>query len=292
MGLDNKKEIIFIIYKKICDKIIIYKGETIMEILIMLVSAILFSVILGLILRKKAFKKNNHKIEEYLNKKEITIENELQKFIDTQRENAKIMTYNAEYIFNYKNNEYTCIIVKYKIEGNDDWLLGIVSDSGSYTDFTKFNINYLKEAYVLLQKIYKQQPLKEINEKGFTYLSKVENIYGFNIEDDEEVIFNSIVDQVTIDQKIPYTNTDICIGTKAKLTVTNKRIYIYGGGLWTIDIYNDISDYKKNNMSIEIELPGLFICREGLTICNCFKFYFKNIDNFKEFERVMDTIIV
>ena len=252
----------------------------------MFISAVILGCIIGLIIRKKVLKKLNPKVEEFLNKKGTTLEKELQNFIDSQNQNAKVITAQMNTIFKYKDNEYTCIVVKFKIEGKNGWYLGIVSDSGSCTELKKFNImTSIKETNILLQKIYKQ-PTRDINEDCLIYLPKLENIYNFRIEHDEKVIFNSQIMNVRVDN-------NISIGRNVKVTMTDKRIYIYNGvGIWTIDIYNDISDYKKEDMCVDIALSEICIFgQDGERICTKFKFYFNNNEDLNRFEHIMNTII-
>lgn len=257
-----------------------------MEFIVMLFGAVIVGVIIGLILRKKVLKKLNPEVEEFLKKKGTTLESELQNFIDSQNINAKVLTAQTSCIYKYKNNECTCIIVKFKIEGKNDWYLGIVSDSGTYTELKKFNLmTSIQDTNILLQKVYKQ-PTREINEDCLIYLPKLENIYHFRIAPDEKVIFNSEIKNVRIDN-------NLSIGRNAKLTMTDKRIFIYNGvGLWTIELYNDISDYKREDSYLEIALSEICIFGQaGERICTGFKFFFDNVEDLGRFEHIMNTII-
>ncbi len=248
--------------------------------------ALLFAVILGLALRKIAFKGINKETVDFLNRKDTTLEKELQDFINTQNNNIRVLSAHTQYLFKYKKNEYTCIIAKFKIEGQNDWYTGIISDSGSCTEFKKFSTTKcLQDGYILLKKIYKK-PKREINEESFIYLPKLNNIYNFIIAEDEKIIFNSII-------KIFKTDSNKSIGLNAKLSMTNKKIYIHNGvGLWKIDLYNDISDYKKDNLCIEIALSEICIFGQpGIEdICTGFKLYFNNED-LNKFENLLNNII-
>lgn len=257
-----------------------------MEFMVMLFLAPIIGGIIGLIVRKKVLKKLNPEVEGFLNKRGTTLESELQKFIDSQNLNEKVLTAHMSSIYKYKNNECICIIVKFKIEGKSDWYAGIVSDSGTYTDMKKFNLmTSIQDTNVLLQKIYKQ-PTRKINEDCLIYLPKLENIYNFRIAADEKVIFNSQVNNVRIDN-------NLSIGRNAKLTMTDKRIFIYNGvGLWTIELYNDISDYKREESYLEIALSEICIFGQaGERICTGFKFFFDNTEELDKFENIMNNII-
>ena len=255
--------------------------------IILLLFAVILGLIIGLILRKIILKKINLKVEVFLNRKKTTLEKELQKYIDTQNNNVKVLLARTEYLFKYKNCEYTCIIVKFKIEGQNSWYTGIVSDSGSCTEFKKFSIaNYLQESYILLKKVYKQ-PKRGINEECIIYLPRLENIYKFNINSDEKVIFNSKIKNFK-------TDNNISIGINAKLTITDKKIYINNGvGLWTFDIYNDISDYKRDEKCIEIILSEICIFGQaGGRICTGFKLLFNNDEELNSFDKMMNNILM
>lgn len=250
-----------------------------------LFGAVLLGIIIGLLLRKKVFKKVNLKAEEFLNKKNTTLEKELQDFIDTTGSNMKLIEARIQYTFKYKSNECTCIIVKFRVEGKKDWYIGIVSDSGSYTEFKKFNLGTnIRDSYSLLSKIYKQPALK-INDSSFTYLSKLDNIYNFNIKD-ENIIFNSKIKKFR-------TDYDIVIGVNASMTMTDKNIYISNGiGMWVIDLYNDISNYKRNDMCMIIDLSEICLFGQaGERMCTGYKLFFDNKDNLDEFERILNNVI-
>ena len=255
-----------------------------MESIFMLFGALILGVIIGLILRKKVLKKLNPEVEGFLNKRGTTLESELQKFIDSQNLNEKVLTARMSSIYKYKNNECTCIIVKFKIEGKSDWYLGIISDSGTYTELKKFNLmTSIQDTNILLQKVYKQ-PTRKINEDCLIYLPKLENIYNFRIAADEKVIFNSQVNNVRIDN-------NLSIGRNAKLTMTDKRIFIYNGvGLWTIDLYNDIADFKREDSYLEIALSEICIFGQaGERICTGFKFFFDKVEDLDKFEHILNN---
>jgi len=257
-----------------------------MVFIFLLLFAVILGVIIGLPIRKRVFKKINLKAEEFLNEKKTTLERELQKFIDTKNGNEKVSIAYTQYTFKYKNNECTCIIVKFKLEGQKSWYLGIVSDSGSYTEFKKFNVmSSVTESYILLEKIYKQ-PALEINDEYFLYLPKLENIYKINIESSEKVIFNSEIKKFK-------TDNDITIGVNVKLTMTDKTIYISNGiGIWMIDIHDGISDYKKDDMCVEISLSEICIFGQaGERMCTGYKLYFKNNSDLDKFDQIMSNII-
>ena len=255
-----------------------------MIIIISIALAIIIGFTLGLILRKVISKAIKLEIEEILKNKGTTLKDELQRFIDLQNKDLKIQSISGHYVFKYNNAENTCIIVKFKIDGQNETYIGIVSDSGSYTEFEPFNILCSINALKLLQKIYKQ-PKKEINEENIIYLPKLENIYNFNIQKNEKVIFNSRIKKIK-------TENNISIGLNVKFTMTDKKIYIYNGvGLWTIDLYEDISDYKRHDMCIDIALSELCIFgSSGERMCTGFKLYFNN-DDINKLEEILNSII-
>lgn len=257
-----------------------------MVFIFLLLFAVILGVIIGLPIRKRVFKKINLKAEEFLNEKKTTLERELQKFIDTKNGNEKVSIAHTQYTFKYKNNECTCIIVKFKLEGQKSWYLGIVSDSGSYTEFRGFNVmSSVTESYILLEKIYKQPALK-IDDGYFLYLSKVENIYKLNIDSSEKVIFNSEIKKFK-------TDNDITIGVNVKLIMTDKIMYITNGiGIWSIDIHDSIANYKKDEEHIEISLSQICIFGQaGERMCTGYKLYFKNKSDLDKFDQIMSNII-
>ena len=116
------------------------------------------------------------------------------------------------------------------------------------------------------------------------YLPKLGNIYNFNISDDEKIVFNTRL-------KMFGTERNILLGTYGLLTLTNENMYIYNGaGLWTIDINNNISDFHRDNMCIDISFSEICIFGEGDRICTGFKLYFNN-DDINKFEEIMRNII-
>ena len=257
-----------------------------MEYLILITVLIVIALPVIFILRKKSYKNINNETNLFLTKRGASLVQELQNFIDSQNINARVLSASAENSFRYKNKQLVCITVKFKIEGKKECFLGIVSDSGSYTEFDKFNIltNY-RVVNTLLQKIYRQ-PKKTINSSYFTFLPNLENVYNFNISSEEKIIFNSVVKNFK-------TDYDISIGINAKVVMTDKKIYISNGlGLWTIDIYDDISDYIINEMCIEIYLTELcFFGANNERICTGFKLYF-NEEALNKFKTILENIIM
>ena len=257
-----------------------------MEFVIILVVTVL-AVLLGLLIRKKILKSVNGKVDEFLSKKNTTLEKELQAFINLQGNNAKVQDVRAQYSFKYSNSELICIIIKFKLEGNNNSFVGIISDSGTYTEFKPFTIsNYMMDGYVLLQKIY-EKPYITINEEYITYLPRLENINKFNILEDEKVILNTKVKKIL-------RNDIAAIGINANVTMTNKKIYInsYAGGLWIIDFYNDVSGYIRKDNCIIITLARLCILNTpgGPLIITEYKFCFDN-DDINRFEELLSGII-
>ena len=246
---------------------------------------LIIAVVIGLIIRKNVLKKVDKQTAEFLKKRGTTLEKELQEYLDAQNKNVKIQKATPYYLFKYKNNEYTCIITKFKIKDENNIYMGIVSDSGSCTELKKYNMtSYIQEANQLLQKIY-YQPNMKINNEYFSYLPKLDNIYDFNIKEDEKIIYNTIIKNLTTDK-------NISIGLNCRFTMTDKKIYINNGmGLFTIDIENDIADFNRENMCIEIMLSEILIFGPtGERIATGFKFYFNN-ESINKFEEIMKNIL-
>ena len=256
-----------------------------MQIVILLLIAVIVGLVLGLFLRKIVLNKINQSAYDFLDRKGSTLEKELQSFISAQNYSFKVSSARPYYAFKYKNKKYTCIITKFKIEGKKEWFTGIVSDSGSCTDFEKFQlVSYYREGFKLLNNIY-EMPKCHVNREFISNCPKLPNVHKMHIRDDEYVILNSVVKNFK-------TDGDISIGLNAKLTMTDKNIYIYNGmGLWVIDLYNSISDCKRCDMYMEIELTEIcFFGQNGERMCTGYKLFFDN-EELAKFEEMMNNII-
>lgn len=257
-----------------------------MVFIIILLVAIVLAVLLGLFLRKKLLKRINGKVDEFLSKKNTTLEKELQTFINSIGNNSRVQEVRAQHSFKYSNNELIGIIIKFKLEGNNNSFVGIISDSGTYTEFKPFNTsNYLMDAYILLQKIYKK-PGITVNEEYVTYLPRLENINKFDIVEDEKIIFNTKVKKIL-------RNDIAAIGINANVTMTDRKIYInsYAGGLWIIS-FDDVSGYIRKDNCIILTLANLCILTTPATplIITEYKFCFDN-DDINKFEELLSGII-
>ena len=252
-------------------------------IFVIVLVAIALCVVIGVIIGKKIKKGLNKNVDEFLSKKNTTLEKELQTFINLQNNNVRVQDVRAQYSFKYSNNELIGIIIKFKLEGNKNYFVGIISDSGTYTEFKPFSIvNYIMDGYLLLQKIY-YKPNITINEEYITYLPRLENINNFNILEDEKIILNFKAKKIL-------RNNIAAIGINANVTITNKTIYInsYAGGLWTIDL-NDVSCYTREENQIIISLANLCVLSIPAIITE-YKFCFDN-DDINKFEELLGGII-
>jgi len=74
--------------------------------------------------------------------------------------------YIIEYTNSFEDNdEIKCMIFKYKKASSGDWLLGIVSDSGTWSDMKKYNKDTeIEDAKIILEtlKNFWKQIAKEI----------------------------------------------------------------------------------------------------------------------------------
>lgn len=257
-----------------------------MEYLILIGVLIVIALPITIILRKAAYKRINGETDNFLKKRGSSLEQELQNFINLQNPNVKVTLASVQNTFKYYYNQFICMTVKFKVEGNSDSYLGIVSDSGSYTEFQKYNVlTFFKDQYVLLKKIY-NRPNREVNVECFPYLSKLDNVYNFNISPEEKIIFNSIATDVIADDNRP-------IGFNVFVTVTDKSLYINNElGIWTFDLYSDIADYRLIDNHIDIDLTEICIFgTDGERFCTGFKFFF-NDNELKRFENLLENIIM
>ena len=86
----------------------------------------------------KKFEKGKQKL---LSKLQKTAEDELSNWVENDTENKiKPVAIQMTGGFTYKNDNCTCIILKFKPNTNSKWLLGIVSDNGTFSKYTPFNI--------------------------------------------------------------------------------------------------------------------------------------------------------
>lgn len=262
-----------------------------MEYLILILVLVIIATPITIILRKSAYKRINSEVENFLAKRNSTLEKELQTYIDSKNINSKVLSVKVKDIYKYNNKEFLCIKVIFKIDGQNNWYTGIISDSGSYTEFNKYNaLTFYSEGQMLLKTIYKL-PNKKINEQAIAYLPRLDNIYNFNINPDEKIIYNAIIKNFK-------TDYDISIGLNAMITITDKTIYIHNGlnsvgaGLWTIDLNNEIANYKREDMCMYINLTEIAIFGGSVQrICTGFILCFDNIESINRLEEIFNNII-
>ena len=245
---------------------------------------VIVPTILIIVGRKKTLKKINSMKDEFLTKRETTLESELQRYIYTQNPRVVVKEVKVQYAF--KCGGKICLLVKFMIENNNTWYSGMISEYGTYTGFNEYAFAADQVwAARYLQKIY-SQPKKDINTEYIMHLPVIDNIHKFNIENDEKVIFNTKVKKFTKDD-------DVAVGYNVKFTITSKRIYINNGaGIWNIDLYNDIANYTRKDNCIDITLTE--ICSFGISsapsVTTGFKFYFDNGD-INKLEELLNSII-
>ena len=88
--------------------------------------------------QRKKFEEGKQKL---LSKLQKTAEDELSNWVVNNTENKiKPVAIRMTGGFTYKNDNYTCIILKFKLNTNSKWLLGIVSDSGTFSKYTPYNV--------------------------------------------------------------------------------------------------------------------------------------------------------
>lgn len=110
---------------------------------IIIILVVLILVVLAVFLPK--YLKQKNKFEEgkqrLLNRLQKTAEDELSNWIlkDTNNQ-TKPMQVQTTGGFTYKNDTCTCIILKFKTNTNNKWLLGIVSDNGTLSKYAPFNV--------------------------------------------------------------------------------------------------------------------------------------------------------
>lgn len=110
---------------------------------IVIIIVILLGIVLAIFLpnylkQKSKFEEGKQKL---LSKLQKTAEEELSNWVLTNTENkVKPVQIQTTGGFTYKNDTCTCIILKFKPNTNSKWLLGIVSDDGTLSKYTPFNI--------------------------------------------------------------------------------------------------------------------------------------------------------
>ena len=253
--------------------------------IIIILIGILISIPVTIIIvvRKKCFKRFSEYKEELLKGKSLDIA--LQEYIDTIRPGLKVKETIIRNGIKYNRKKESCVYYKFILEGDSTWYAGILCNEGIYTEFGKDMA--LKDTPILnhlLKQVY-NKPKREINDEYFAYLSKIDNKYGFKLYEDEKVIFNAIVPNITKDD-------NFSIGINAKFTMTNERILIYNGaGLWTIYLHDDISNVKREERYVAIDLSKICVFGEmDMFIATGFNFYFKP-DDMEKFMDIIEGII-
>lgn len=109
--------------------------------LIVIILVILIGIVLAIFLpnylkQKNKFEKGKQRL---LNKLQKTAEEELSNWLENENK-IKPVAVQTTGGFTYKNDTCTCIILKYKFNTNSKWMLGIVSDNGTFSKNTQFNI--------------------------------------------------------------------------------------------------------------------------------------------------------
>lgn len=206
---------------------------------------------IGLLLRKLIFRGINKAAAEYEAKHGTTFEAEMQRYIDTLNQGFKIKKIRPMTRFKYRNDELLCFVMRFKIEGKGTNFLGIVSDSGTRTEFKAYELSiFLSDAMELLQKLYRL-PKHEIDTEYLKYLPRLQNENKFDIPEDEKIVFNTKVKTFELDKGKP-------LGSKAKFTMTERRIFVYNGfGTWRINLAEDIAALEQGPNSIKIVLAEL-----------------------------------
>lgn len=108
---------------------------------IVIIIVILIGIVLAVFLPN--YLKQKNKFEEgkqrLLKKIQKTAEQELSDWLLNENK-VKPVAVQTTGGFTYKNDTCTCIILKYKFNTNSQWMLGIVSDNGTFSKNTLFNI--------------------------------------------------------------------------------------------------------------------------------------------------------
>ena len=252
---------------------------------IIIVVAILIGLVIGLSIRKLVFGRFDKLADELMKKKGTTLEKELQGSLLANKSELEVVSAKPVYMFKYNDKTCNCIVVKLKVNGMKDWFTGVVSDSGSCTEFQKYHpVKYYEDGIRLFAKMYKM-PNMTPDADFIGGLPEIPNVYKRNLRADEYVVYNCIVKNFK-------TDGNISIGLKAKLTITTKNIYVYNGvGLWCINLYNDIYSYKKTNECVEIYLSE--VCefgQNGERLCTGYKLFFSNDEDMAGFDALMSNI--
>ena len=77
------------------------------------------AIFMAIFMMKKITKNMNKRVQEFLSKKNTTLEKELQTFINSIGNNSRVQEVRQKYSFKYSNNELIGIIIKLKLEGDN-----------------------------------------------------------------------------------------------------------------------------------------------------------------------------
>ena len=124
-------------------------------------------------------------------------------------------------------------------------------------------------------------------------LNEIENIYDAEITEDEKVVFTSKL-------KTFGTEKQQNLGIDAKLTMTNKNIFIDNGAVtFKINILDDIVDCKKEenkflfikNTYFRINLNKVVVFNYGKEKLNGYVLYFDKMATC-EFEKIINGLFI